>query len=107
MDNTINTLFEEKCLRAVKEEILDIIEGNPGRVFLFGSRARGNPRRGSDIDIGIEGMSDDLIRKIRIRMNLFWEESFVPYHLDIVDFNKVRESFRKVAMERITLWKKH
>lgn len=106
MDYSINKQFDEKCLNSVKQEMLRLVDGYDGRVFLFGSRAKGVARRGSDIDIGIEGMPSALVRKLAIQMNLFWEESFVPYHLDIVDFDKVRDDFRNVAMEKIVIWKK-
>ncbi|MDC7242227.1 MAG: nucleotidyltransferase domain-containing protein [Spirochaetales bacterium] len=105
MDSTINPLFEQKCYNAVKKEVLSLAENKEGRIFLFGSRAKGQITRGSDFDIGFEGFSDKEFRTIKLRMGLFWEESFVPYHLDLVNFNNVRDDFRKHAMETIELWK--
>lgn len=107
MDSTIDKNFENRCIDRIRQEILKLSEGERGQIFLFGSRATGHFRRGSDIDIGFAGMDDDKYNSIRIKMDLFWEDSFVPYHLDLVNFDNVRNDFRKKAMETIEIWKKH
>jgi len=54
------------------------------RVFLFGSRAKGSFKAGSDIDLAImnDGLRENTIRALQID----FEESSLPYFVDIVYF---------------------
>ena len=74
------------------------------RIFLFGSRARGQGLRGSDVDVGFLGKKP--VEKIyfsRIHQEL--EESSVPFQVDLVDFFGKSERFRKIALKKTILWK--
>jgi predicted nucleotidyltransferase len=54
-------------------------------VRIFGSRALGNPKKGSDIDIALFGpeASEATARKLSEVLN---EELPIPYHVDVVLF---------------------
>lgn len=72
--------------------------GSEYRIFLFGSRADGTARRGSDYDIGIEGP-----RPIGAEKKFAIEEDIerdLPTlaTIEIVDFSHVSDRFRQVAM---------
>lgn len=54
------------------------------RVWLFGSRAKGTAKPGSDIDLAVEGPQGDLTRLSELRY-LLNEESLLPYHFDVID----------------------
>ena len=72
------------------------------RIFLFGSRAEGTAHPRSDIDIGIEGpapVSAEAMARIEDEL----EEAPTLYTIEIVDFTRVPESFRRVATHRIPL----
>jgi predicted nucleotidyltransferase len=73
------------------------------RIFLFGSRAAGGHSRSSDIDIGV--ISENLDKKVIIKLKEIIDESFVPFKVDIVDFSKVDEDFKQKALRRIVQWK--
>lgn len=95
----INYIEQTKriVLRRVKDKNIS--------VFLFGSRAKGNHARHADVDIGF--ISEDkidtrLLRKISDDL----EESRVPFHVDLVDFSKVHDRFKKAAMKGIVWWQK-
>ena len=53
-------------------------------VYLYGSRAKGTYKLGSDIDLAImnEGVSEKTIRAIKAEM----EDSSLPYFVDITNF---------------------
>ena len=53
------------------------------KAFIFGSRAKGNYKVGSDVDIAIDG--DET--KASYLLN---EESQLPYYFDIVNINKIK-----------------
>ena len=72
------------------------------RVFLFGSRAAGSAGERSDIDIGIEGpapVPHSALAAIRDEL----DQAPTLYTIDIVDFTRVPEKFRRVAHQRILL----
>lgn len=60
------------------------------KAVLFGSRAKGNFKRGSDVDIAIMGSSIDYscVSELSYILN---EESLLPYYFDIVHFESITE----------------
>jgi predicted nucleotidyltransferase len=57
-------------------------------VIIFGSRAKGNFRRGSDIDIALKGehISFELVAGLQTRFN---QEMPVPHHVDLVHYESI------------------
>jgi len=55
---------------------------------IFGSRAKGNFKNGSDIDIALKGNNIDLQLVSTISFNLN-EETNLPYKFDVLDFNSI------------------
>jgi uncharacterized protein len=73
------------------------------KVWLFGSRATGRNRPGSDIDIAIdEGVPLDFFRLAQARDDL--EESTIPYKIDLVDYVSVSEDFREEIKRKGVAW---
>ena len=72
------------------------------RVFLFGSRAEGTAQPRSDIDIGIEGPAP-VPREAMALIEEELEEAPTLYTIEVVDFARVPENFRRVASHRIPL----
>lgn len=72
------------------------------RVFLFGSRATGSARERSDIDIGIEGPAP-VPRAALAAIQYELDEAPTLYTIEVVDFARVPEKFRRVAERRISL----
>ena len=62
--------------------------GQVKKIILFGSRAMGNYKKGSDIDIAIQGDNVDYntITEINTTLNQKLE---IPYHVDIVYYNQI------------------
>jgi predicted nucleotidyltransferase len=105
--------MKDKYLNIAKKIILNHIDCDEINVFLFGSRVKGDSRRTSDIDIGFlgnEALDHRVFRKIdhRVFRKIADElqESIVPYHFDLIDFFKVDNNFKKIALQRIMLWNK-
>jgi predicted nucleotidyltransferase len=72
------------------------------RVFLFGSRAARSAHERSDIDIGIEGpVPVPLAIMAAIEDDL--DEAPTLYTIEVVDFARVSDGFRRVARERVPL----
>lgn len=93
----------DKYLDIIRGIVLQNIDRDKTSVFLFGSRANSTNRKFSDIDIGFMGqdkLSTRVLRKISDNI----EESRVPYHVDLVDFNTVDEKFKEKALKDIEIW---
>jgi len=65
--------------------------------IIYGSRAKGNYRNGSDIDLTLVG-GEDLDRSILNRIIDELDELLLPYTIDLSLFNRVSDSD---VMERI------
>ena len=60
--------------------------GEVEKAFIFGSRAKGNYRNGSDVDIALQGkkISLETISGISYVLN---EETLMPYHFDVLNYH--------------------
>ena len=58
--------------------------------IIFGSRAKGNYKKGSDIDIAINGkdISYDVVASLSFSLN---EESLMPYYFDVIHLEEISE----------------
>jgi predicted nucleotidyltransferase len=63
---------------------------NIDEVIIFGSRAKGNYRDNSDIDLAIKGKSLDLSTLQQIENKL--EELYIPNFIDLIIFDKIENT---------------
>ena len=72
------------------EAIVKVLQGFPAieTALIFGSRAMGNYKRGSDIDIAIKGedVTFNISSKISYLLN---EETPMPYFFDVVHYEQI------------------
>lgn len=87
-------------LSIVKKIVFKYLDPHDYSVFIFGSRASGQQKKYSDIDLGIESKKPVKSSTI-IAMQQEFEDSDLPFTVDIVDFTKVSERFKKVAKQRM------
>ena len=54
--------------------------------FIFGSRAKGNFKKGNDVDLALKGryLNFDVISQISYQLN---EETKMPYNFDILNYH--------------------
>lgn len=57
-------------------------------VILYGSRARGDYRNGSDIDLTLLG--DDLTEQDKLRLMTYIDELWLPYRIDLSIFRHLQ-----------------
>ena len=68
------------------------------KVFFFGSRVKGKPKKRSDFDIGILS-SSKVNLKTFFRLEEKLESINTLYKIDLVDFSNVSDQFRNEAMK--------
>ena len=72
-----------------------------GKIYLFGSRAKGNASPYSDYDIAIE--SNTSLRKKLSEIKSIVEESQIPYKVDLIDLSKA-PYLKKIVQDEGILW---
>ena len=86
--------------RAIRETIARFVDLKLYEVFIFGSEARADRSDRSDIDIGILGpqpIPGFVMEQIRAEL----ERLRTLRAFDVVDFTKVDESFKSVALQNV------
>ncbi len=83
------------------KNIIKILEqfNNISEAVLFGSRAKGNYRHGSDVDIALKGDID--FRTITRLSYLLNQESLMPYKFDLVNYSRTHHQDLKDHIDRV------
>ncbi|BBB90016.1 MAG TPA: nucleotidyltransferase domain-containing protein [Methylomusa anaerophila] len=77
------------------QEIISILKKYPKvtEAFIFGSRAMGNYKQGSDVDIALKGeVSTSDAATIKDDLE---EETFLPFFFDVVAYNRINNQSLK------------
>jgi len=95
-------MLDAITISEIKKIIFQFLNPQKDRVFIFGSRAVGNGRKFSDIDIGIGIKSKKQIDLLLLSdIKEAFEESNIPYTVDIVDFSQTSDKFKDVSLQKI------
>lgn len=82
--------------------IIAVLEKFPEieKAIIFGSRAKGNYQKGSDIDIAVagEGVSFTTVASIHACLE---EEGPLPYFIDVVDYTHLTHSELQSHIDRV------
>lgn len=70
------------------------------RALVFGSRAKGTHRNGSDVDLALKGdlLSYQTTLQIASILN---EETMMPYHFDILDYHSIEHTNLVAHIDRV------
>ncbi len=85
----------------ITKKIEQVFESNPkvAKAFVFGSRAKGNYKEGSDIDIAVKGQDlnfNDVLGLIGKLDNLD-----LPYKIDLINYHTINEADLKDHIDRV------
>jgi predicted nucleotidyltransferase len=94
---------DDPILAEARSIVFTVLRERPVRVFLCGSRARGHAAPLSDIDIAILPLSP-LPPHILSELREAFEDSTIPYEVDIIDLSTVSESFRHKVLSEGIAW---
>ena len=90
-------------LSEARRIVLRGLAGRSARVYLFGSWARGEASRVSDIDVAILPM-ESLPVGLLTEMQEALDESLSLYPVDLVDLTEVSDAFRARVLAEGLLW---
>ncbi|MEX0849757.1 MAG: nucleotidyltransferase domain-containing protein [Candidatus Dependentiae bacterium] len=89
--------YKDKMIRILKALFPD------AKIILFGSRARGDARENSDIDIAIDAGKQVSPYDIVEAKNIFSEMNII-FKVDVVDYQSVSEILQKQIDKDGVLW---
>ncbi len=83
-------------------EIIALLKQNPAveKAVIFGSRAKGNYKNGSDVDIALFGASlhSDAITCVSCSLN---EDTLMPYFFDILHYDSLTNQELQNHIDRV------
>lgn len=94
----------DRHLQLAREIVLSHLDGYNAKVFLFGSRSRGNARAGSDIDIAIDGIRKTIPNHIFTKIRAALDDSNLIYFVDIVNLHEADENLKKNVSREGVRW---
>jgi len=100
----MNMTVYEKALKVLENMVKDAFKDSEVQIVLFGSRARGDYAKTSDIDIGILP-NGEINRKELILLREKVENSNIPYKVDVVNLSQTSKEFIEKALKEGILWK--
>ena len=73
------------------DKIISVFEANAkvDKAYVFGSRAKGNYRPDSDIDIAIKGI--DITLNDILKMSVAFEDKGIKNKIDLIDYTSIKE----------------
>ena len=89
--------LEKRHLEFVKHILTKYVHDGSAKFYIFGSRAKGNYRKYSDIDIAIE--SNNFTDEIKSKLEFEFENSTLPYEVDVINLNSITEKFKSLIKD--------
>ena len=85
------------------KRILAVLHRNPKirEILLFGSRAKGNYQKGSDIDIAVS--TDGLSMGELLQLKSALDDLMLPYNIDIVVYEDIQNRNLREHIDRVGL----
>jgi uncharacterized protein len=93
----------DQDIEAVRRIVVDRLRDTGARVLLFGSAARGEMRRTSDIDVSVlpeRPLPTGLLSEVRDALH----DSSILREVDLVDLSDTNESFRAQVLQEGVPW---
>ncbi|MDR2965775.1 MAG: HI0074 family nucleotidyltransferase substrate-binding subunit [Treponema sp.] len=91
---TIFIHIDENHKKLIISLLREIPEINNCSVYLFGSRVNGKSVNFSDVDIAIDYEGKVLPDNFKLQLSSSFENSLLPYKVDIIDLNSVSPVFK-------------
>jgi len=96
-DSLQSCSLQQRHLEIIRNVLNKEFAGSDCKVYLFGSRARKRARSASDVDLAIQS-PEDIHARIARAQHAF-EESDLPYMVDLVELNHASPSLKQEIQE--------
>jgi type I restriction enzyme, S subunit len=84
-----------------EETIKHILKKHPAitRVYIFGSRAKGNYKKGSDVDLAV--LDENISPEDILRIKSEFDESDLPYNVDVIHYPSIKLKELQEHIQRV------
>ena len=89
-------------LSLIKATVLAALAPDVPQIYLIGSHARQTAQPSSDIDVMICAATALSLARLSVLRELF-EESALPYHVDLVDFRRLDSATQEKMVQETVL----
>ncbi len=89
--------------RVIVQNILSTILPINSKVWVFGSRATGATKKSSDLDLVIDA-GRPLNRQEKLILADAFEESNLPYKVDVVDMHTISDEFKEIIQKQMVIF---
>ena len=96
--------IERWAVEEVRRLVLEAIENREIAAYLIGSRARGDARPRSDIDVALDGHGQPIPKMLLAELRERLEESLIPFTVDVVDLAEASAGLRAAARQEGVNW---
>ena len=86
-----NVQLSSQQLETVKDILQQVLPGC--RCMVFGSRVKGNAKKYSELDLAID-IGESISLHQLATLNDFFDESELPFTVDVVDWYRIDDDFR-------------
>ncbi len=66
------------------------------KVWVFGSRVTGKSKQYSDLDLALQNPNGKVDPRLIMKLEQAFEESLLPWQVDLIDMSDVTEEFRQI-----------
>lgn len=87
--------LEKRYIDFIKNTISSMIHNY--KLYIFGSRAKNRAKKYSDIDLAID--SQELTPQIKTKLEFAFENSTLPYEVDIINLNDIDIKFKNLIQK--------
>ena len=89
-------------LEDIKRAIDELFKNKSVKVYIFGSRARGDHTPRSDLDLGFLS-EEDISYELSLLREIL-EESNLTFSVDVVDLSRTSDEFREAVLREGRVW---
>ncbi len=103
MAETAKRTTREKYLDRIRTLVVEGLAGTTAEIYLFGSHARGDATRLSDVDVAIDA-TEPLPTGCLARLREQLEDSTIPLTVELVDLGEADAEFRARVRKEGVKW---
>jgi len=89
--------LEQRYIEFIKKTVAKHLSNYT--LYMFGSRVTGRAKKYSDIDIAIK--SDNFTQEIKNKLQMEFDNSTLPYEVDIINLNEISDTFRNIIKDTL------
>ena len=93
--------LETRHIEFILSTLRQYIPEKDVKFYIFGSRAKGTFKEYSDIDIAVDLNCKSIPASVLAKILSAFEDSTLPYEVDVVDLNAIDESFKNIIKDSL------